>query len=286
MPIAGTTPSLRISVLTRSDDLSNDPLLLITQVVIASALWMFGLWLIQLKYRNASLADVGWCAGLAGTVIWYALMAEGEPARRLLLALMIGLYALRLGTYILFDRVIGKQEDPRYRAVRRRWGRHEAAIMLAYFQVQAAAIAVFSLPPLLVMQNPRPPFSLWELLGVMLWAVAVTGEAVADRQLAVFRRQPWNKDRVCRSGLWRYSRHPNYFFEWLHWWSYVVMALALPAGNWWATLIGPLAMGWALVKVTGIPWTESQALVSRGDDYRLYQQTTSAFIPWPPRTDS
>jgi steroid 5-alpha reductase family enzyme len=265
--------------------LSNDPLLLITQVLIASAAWMFGLWLIQLKYRNASLADAGWCAGLIGAVSWYAVNVEGAPARRLLVALMIGLYGLRLGGYILLDRVIGKREDPRYRSVRRRWGREEPAIMFAYFELQAPAVVLFSIPPLLVMQNPRPGFSLWELLGVMIWAVAVTGEAVADRQLAAFRRQPWNTDRVCRTGLWRYSRHPNYFFEWLHWWSYVVMALALPAGNWWATLIGPLIMGWALVKVTGIPLAESQALESRGDEYRLYQETTSAFIPWPPRID-
>lgn len=157
--------------------------------------------------------------------------------------------------------------------------------MFGYFQLQAVAVCLFSYPPLLVMQNPRPAFSLWELLGVILWAVAVTGEAIADRQLATFRRQPWNKDRVCRTGLWRYSRHPNYFFEWLHWWSYVVMALALPAGNGWATLIGPLIMGWALVKVTAIPLAESQALASRGDEYRLYQETTSAFFPWPPRRD-
>jgi steroid 5-alpha reductase family enzyme len=263
--------------------LSNDPLLLLAQVFIAAAVWMFGLWLIQLKHHNASLADAGWCAGLIGAFMWYALMVEGDPARRILVALMISLYGLRLGIYILFDRVLGKQEDPRYRSVRRRWGRQEPAFMLAYFQLQAVAITVFSLPPLLVMQNQRPGFSLWELLGVILWAVAVTGEAIADRQLAVFRRRPWNKDRVCRTGLWRYSRHPNYFFEWLHWWSYVVMALALPAGNWWATLIGPLVMGWALLKVTGIPLAESRALESRGDDYRVYQQTTSAFIPWPPR---
>jgi steroid 5-alpha reductase family enzyme len=264
--------------------LSNDPLLLLTQIFIASAVWMFGLWLIQRTHHNASLADAGWCAGLIGAVVWYALMVEGDLARRILVALMISLYGLRLGSYILFDRVLGKQEDPRYRSVRRRWGRQEPALMLAYFLLQAAAITVFSLPPLLVMHNQRPGFSLWELLGVMLWAVAVTGEATADRQLAVFRRRLWNRDRVCRTGLWRYSRHPNYFFEWLHWWSYVVMALALPAGNWWATLIGPLVMGWALLKVTGIPLAEARALESRGDDYRIYQETTSAFIPWPPRT--
>jgi steroid 5-alpha reductase family enzyme len=246
---------------------------------------MLALWVVQRIYRNASLADAGWCIGLIAAVTWCALNVEGDPSRRLLVAAMIGLYAARLGFYVLFNRVLGEQEDSRYRTMRERWGRYEPLLMFAYFQLQAGAIAVFSLPPLVVMQNPRPGFSLWELLGLILWAVAVGGEAVADYQLAAFRRKPWNQDRVCRTGLWRYSRHPNYFFEWLHWWSYVAMGLALPAGNWWATLIGPAVMGWALLRVTGIPVTEAQALASRGEEYRLYQQTTNAFFPWPPRED-
>jgi steroid 5-alpha reductase family enzyme len=133
------------------------------------------------------------------------------------------------------------------------------------------------------MQNPHPPFHLVELLGVLLWGVAVTGEAMADWQLAAFRRQPWNRDRVCRVGLWYYSRHPNYFFEWLYWWSYVVMAMASPLGNWGVTLLGPLTMGWALLKVTGIPWTETQTMASRGEEYATYRRTTNAFFPWFPR---
>lgn len=263
----------------------NDPLSLLIHAWLASAVFMLVLWLMQRRRPNASIADVGWCAGMIGAVVWYALTAEGSAARRLLVASMISLYAARLGIHILFDRVIGKQEDARYRTMRRRWGRHEPILMFVYFQMQAVAVALFSLPPLVIMLNPRPAFSLWELCGLVVWAVAVSGEAIADGQLAAFRKQPWNKERVCRAGLWRYSRHPNYFFEWLHWWSYVVMAFALPAGNWWATLIGPLVMGWALVKITGIPPAEAQALATRGEDYRLYQQTTSAFFPWPPRSD-
>jgi steroid 5-alpha reductase family enzyme len=109
----------------------------------------------------------------------------------------------------------------------------------------------------------------------------VTGEAVADRQLGQFRSKPWNRDRVCRDGLWYFSRHPNYFFEWLQWWSYVVMAIGIP--GWPLTWIGPVAMGWALVKVTGIPLVEAQALASRGEEYRIYQRTTNAFFPWLPK---
>jgi steroid 5-alpha reductase family enzyme len=116
---------------------------------------------------------------------------------------------------------------------------------------------------------------------LLIWIVAVSGEAMADRQLAQFRSKSWNHDRVCCDGLWRYSRHPNYFFEWLHWWAYVIMGVSSP--GWLLTWIGPIGMGWALLKVTGIPWTERQALASRGEDYREYQRTTNAFFPWFPR---
>lgn len=260
-----------------------DPLRLLVSAWAVSALLMVLLWIVQRRLRNAAVADVGWCYGLAAVVWWYAASVSGEPARRLLVALMVFLYAVRLGTHVLIDRVWNKTEDGRYRALRLRWGEQEPIRMFWYFQLQAAAIALFSLPPLTVMQNPHPPFHFWDLAGFLLWAVAVAGEAVADRQLAAFRSKPWNRDRVCRVGLWRYSRHPNYFFEWLHWWSYVLMGLASPMGNWSLTLIGPIAMGWALLKVTGIPWTEAQTMTTRGEDYATYRRTTNAFFPWFPR---
>ena len=262
---------------------ARDPLSLLITAWAASAALMVLLWLVERRRRNASIADVGWCYGLALVVWWYAGSAAGEPARRLLVALMIFLYAVRLGTHVLIDRVWRKQEDGRYRALRHQWGAHESSRMFWYFQLQAAAIAFFSLPPLVVMQNPHPPFHFWDLIGFLWWAVAVTGEAVADRQLAAFRSKPWNTGRVCRIGLWRYSRHPNYFFEWLHWWSYVWMALAIPTGGWGLTLIGPMVMGVALLKVTGIPWTEAQSMASRGEEYAEYRRTTNAFFPWFPR---
>ena len=262
---------------------ATDPLSLIMTAWAASALLMGALWLLERRLRNLSIADVGWCYGLALVLLWYAGLVSGEPARRLLVCVMVVVYAVRLGTHVLFDRLWGKSEDGRYRALRLQWGEQGSLRRFWYFQLQAAAIAWFSLPPLVVMQNPFPPFHLADLLGLLLWIVAVTGEAVSDWQLAAFRRQPWNKDRVCREGLWYYSRHPNYFFEWLHWWSYVVMGVASPLGNWGLTLIGPFTMGWALLKVTGIPWTETQTMKSRGLEYADYQRTTNAFFPWFPR---
>ncbi|MCK6498025.1 MAG: DUF1295 domain-containing protein [Nitrospira sp.] len=260
-----------------------DPLTLLLQAWMASAALMALLWLVERRRRNAAVADVGWCYGLAVAVWWYAVNVSGEPARRLLVALMVCLYAVRLGTHVLLDRVWGKSEDGRYRRLREQWGGQATVRLFWYFQLQAAALALLSLPPLIVMQNPHPPFHLWDLVGVLLWAVALVGETMADWQLASFRNQPWNRGRVCRVGLWRYSRHPNYFYEWVQWWSYVVMGWAIPTGGWGLTVIGPLVMGAALWKVTGIPWTETQAMTTRGEEYALYRRTTNAFFPWFPR---
>ncbi len=258
-----------------------DPLALGITGYLVMAGVMGVLWALQQRIGNASLADVGWCAGLIGVVCWYAAQAPGDLERKLMVCVLVSGYAGRLGLHILLDRVVGKHEDARYRRLREQWGRSAPWFMFAYFQLQAAAVALFSLPFLVVIQNPRPPFGLVELIGVLIWLAAVVGEAAADRQLAAFRAKPWNRDRVCREGLWYFSRHPNYFFEWLHWWSYVVMALGAP--GWPLTLIGPVGMGWALLKVTGIPLAEAQALKTRGEEYRRYQETTSAFVPWLPK---
>jgi steroid 5-alpha reductase family enzyme len=258
-----------------------DPLSLVLVGYGALVLFMLGLWAVQLLVRNASIADVGFCIGLIAVVLWYTGQASGETERKLLVIVMVCLYAGRLGLFLLMNRVIGKAEDARYQALRRRWGTQERWKMFGYFQLQAAAVTAFSLPFLVVMQNPRPPFGLAELAGVLIGVGAIVGEAVADVQLSRFRRRSWNRDRVCREGLWYLSRHPNYFFEWLHWWAYVVMALGAP--SWPLTLIGPVGMGWALLKVTGIPWAERRALETKGDDYREYQQTTNAFVPWWPK---
>jgi len=177
--------------------------------------------------------------------------------------------------------VIGKVEDARYSRLRQRWGRWELLAMFGYFQLQALAIAAFSLPFLVIIEHPEPPFNFWELTGFLLWTTAVSSEALADRQLARFRANPTNRSRVCREGFWFYSRHPNYFFEWIHWWAYVVMAIGAP--GWLLTWTAPITMGWALLKVTGVPLAEEQAMRSRGDDYRDYQRKTNVLIPWWPK---
>jgi steroid 5-alpha reductase family enzyme len=190
-------------------------------------------------------------------------------------------WSLRLASYILTNRVLGGPEDGRYQTLRSKWGERAQSRFFLFFQAQGLVDMVFSIPFLVAMSNPRTGLGIWGVAGVLIWLVAVMGEALADRQLAVFRADPINLGKVCRVGLWRASRHPNYFFEWLHWWSYVLLAIGSP---WWAlTLVGPALILFFLFKVTGIPATEAQALASRGEDYRDYQRTTSVFVPWPPR---
>jgi steroid 5-alpha reductase family enzyme len=142
----------------------------------------------------------------------------------------------------------------------------------------------FSLPALLAVVNPAPEFSLLEYAAAALWAVAFAGESTADRQLLHFKMEPTNAGRTCQQGLWRYSRHPNYFFEWLIWVSYALFAAASPWG--WLASACPLVMLYLLLRVTGIPPTEAHALVTRGDEYREYQRTTSAFVPWVRRREA
>ncbi len=248
---------------------------------LAMALAMLALWEVQRRRGDASVVDAAWTAGLGLLAVAYAVALPGDPGRRLLIAALAGLWSARLAVHLVRDRVVGKPEDPRYREMRRQWGARAQVEFFWYFQAQALAAALFSVPFLLAMRDPRPFPGAADAVAVLVWLVAVGGEWLADAQLARFRADPANRGRTCRAGLWGWSRHPNYFFEWLHWWAYVPLALGVPWG--WLALGGPAAMLYLLFRVTGIPKNEARALETRGDDYRDYQRRTSVFIPWPPR---
>lgn len=247
------------------------------------ALIMALLWWVQQIRRDAGVVDVAWAGGLALLALIYAVASEGYLPRRLLVGALAGIWGTRLAVYLLYNRVIGKQEDGRYQTLRAHWGPKAPVYFFFFFQAQALLDVVLSLPFLVAMQNPQPTLTGWDYTGVGVWLLAVGGETVADRQLARFRARPESRGRTCREGLWRYSRHPNYFFEWIHWWTYV--AIAVGSAYWWVTLTAPALMLFFILKVTGIPPTEEQALASRGEDYRRYQRTTSAFIPWFPKEE-
>jgi steroid 5-alpha reductase family enzyme len=238
---------------------------------------MFLLWLIHLPMGNASIVDVGWAFGLPLLAVTYAVIGSGYVWRRWLLAGMAIVWGVRLGTYLLL-RIVGKPEEGRYQELRRQWKNHVALKFLLFFEFQALLDLFLSLPFLLAALNPQPALSPLEYAGFALWIVALAGETIADAQLAAFKRDSSLRGEVCQRGLWKYSRHPNYFFEWLIWVAWALFALASPYG--WIALLCPALMFYFLFRVTGIPATEAQALRSKGEAYRRYQQTTSAFVPW------
>jgi steroid 5-alpha reductase family enzyme len=236
------------------------------------------LWKVHFRIHNAGIVDVGWAGGLAFIAALDALLGNGYASRRALIGGMVVLWGMRLALHLWFDRIVGKPEEPRYAALREAWHDVDGKKFFFMFQFQALLDVVLSLPVLVSVINPNPSGSALEISGFVLWACALTGESAADAQLKRFKSDPANKGKTCRAGLWNYSRHPNYFFEWLTWIAYFLFALASPHG--WVTGVCPLVMLYFLLKVTGIPATEAQALKSRGDEYREYQRTTSMFVPW------
>jgi steroid 5-alpha reductase family enzyme len=245
------------------------------------ALLMFVIWLISMRLRNAGIVDVGWALGLVILSVWYAWQGPGFGPRKWVMAAMVSFWGIRLASHLL-RRIASEPEDGRYQQLRREWqGKNIPLRFLFFFEFQALLDVLLSLPMLLAALNSAPQLSALEYAGVGLWLVAVIGESIADAQLAAFKRDPANRGRVCQQGLWRYSRHPNYFFEWFIWVAWMVYALASPWG--WLSVVCPALMLFFLFRVTGIPATEAQALRSRGQEYARYQQTTSAFVPWFPK---
>jgi steroid 5-alpha reductase family enzyme len=241
---------------------------------------MLALWARQLRTRDATSVDVAWTLLVVGFALTYAVAADGDPTRRVLVAGLVAAWGLRLALHLVRDRVLAARgEDGRYRAFREQWGPRAPRNFLFLHLAQVVFALLFSVPLLAAMRGG--PLDAWALAGVLVWLIAVAGEGLADRQLAAFRADPTNRGEVCRAGLWRYSRHPNYFFEWLQWWAYVLIGHAAPL-----TFVGPAVMLVFLFRLTGIPYTERQALRTRGEKYRAYQRTTSAFIPWPPRPEA
>ena len=238
---------------------------------------MFALWLLHLRVKNASVVDPGWAFGLAIIALTYAFMGPGYFWRRWLAAMMAAVWGLRLGTH-LWRRIAGKPEEGRYQQLRKEWGENIAWKFLVFFEMQALLDVFLSTPFLIVSLNTHAGIQPLEYAGLALWLLALIGESVADSQLAAFQRQSAKPAAVCQRGLWNYSRHPNYFFEWMIWVAWALFALASPYG--WLALGCPLLMLYLLFRVTGIPATEAQALRSKGDAYRHYQETTSSFVPW------
>jgi steroid 5-alpha reductase family enzyme len=241
------------------------------------AVLMVLLWIYSEAYKNAGIVDVGWAASTGALGVYYAFAASGLPARRLGLGLLTGIWGFRLAWYLFFDRVYLRPEDKRYNVYRVRWEPNPSGKFFLVFQAQGLLVVVLSLPFLLAC-SALAPVGPTDVAALFVWVVGICGEAMADHQLVRFKADPANRGKTCRAGLWRYSRHPNYFFEWTIWCAYAMVAWPHTYGI--LAWISPAIMLFLLLKVTGIPPAEAQSLKSRGDEYREYQRTTSAFIPW------
>ena len=246
------------------------------------ALVMAALWWVARFRRNAGIVDVAWALGTGLTAGWLLSVDQpGDPIRRLLLGLLVGLWSLRLAIH-LWLRLIREREDGRYTYLRQAAGERESVALFGFFQMQAAWGLMFAIPIWAAAHGTAgTPLGPLGIAGILIWLLGFAGEWLADRQLAQFRRRPANQGQVCRRGLWRYSRHPNYFCEWLLWVGYAVIAVGAPL--WWVGAAAVPVMYLFLTRITGIPFTEAQALRSRGEAYADYQRTTSAFLPLPPR---
>lgn len=251
------------------------PTLLVAATLLCAA-GFAAVWLVSVRIRNYGLLDVAWSYGVAVLAPIYAVLGDGAPARKWIFAGIGVVWSLRLGTYILL-RVLRHhpKEDVRYESLRRRWP--GSGQFLLFFELQAGLVVVFSLPFLFAAHNTQPALTPWEVAGLAIAVLSLLGEATADAQLKRFKVSA-AAGTVCDVGLWRFSRHPNYFFESLFWWGIALAALSSPWG--WISIACPLLMLYFLFQLTGIPLTEEYALKSKGEAYREYQRTTSAFVPW------
>ncbi len=242
-------------------------------------LLMLLVWIWATAIRNASIVDVAWslCFAVIAVLIWWK--ATGDGFRKTLVCALMILWSLRL-TLHLAARVFTHihEEEGRYQQLRKDWAPHINRAFFFFFQAQALSTIILSVPFFIITQNDNALMTVAEYTGASLWLLAIIGEGIADAQLARFKKDTANKGKVCTAGLWKYSRHPNYFFQLMIWIAVFIFALSSRYG--WLAIISPLIIGYLIFKVTGIPKTEEQSLRSKGEAYREYQRTTSAFIPW------
>ncbi len=240
----------------------------------------FLVWLAAYKIQKTSIVDIFWSLFILSAVIFYFYFSSPHAAFHVFCLGLVSFWAVRLSLHIYF-RGRGQGEDPRYQALRAQWGSREKQKMLIFFFQQGFAAWVFSIPFLILFLSRRSIFGVWEAIGVLIWIAAFNGEAISDAQLLTFKKDPQNKGHVCRVGFWKYSRHPNYFFEWLNWIAYAWIAMPHHYGE--LALVCPMLMYYFLNKVSGVPLAEKQSLKSRSGEYAEYQRITPPFFPWLPK---
>jgi steroid 5-alpha reductase family enzyme len=262
---------------------------IVVAISFALSAIMAGAWLIWRGTRNSGWVDATWTFGLGAIggigAVSPTLLSGALTLRQIVVAILVVFWSLRLGLHIA-ARTARITDDPRYAKLLRDWGAAAPRQMFWLLQKQALVSIPLALSIVLAAWNPVPGLRLQDFIGVFVLIAAIAGEGLSDRQLRGFRADPKNRDRVCDSGLWSWSRHPNYFFEWFGWLAYPLLAIDLGGGYpWgWIALAGPACMYWLLVHISGIPPLEAHMLERRCDEFRAYQARTNAFFLGPPRT--
>ncbi len=242
-------------------------------------------WVLSRHTENATLVDIAWSYSIAFLVPLVAILADsGWEPRRIAGTIIALAWSLRLGTH-LAKRTLKKhpEEDKRYTSLREGKDSPWFPYFFLIFHFQGALSTALTLPFCLAFLREETAFSLMEIIGLSLAAISIAGESLADHQLKTFLKKRTDHSEVCKRGLWRVSRHPNYFFEWLFWVGIGAFGFSATSIGWLA-LLAPILMLWFLLKVTGIAMSEIQSLKSKGDHYRQYQKETSPFIPWFPKS--
>ncbi len=243
---------------------------------------MAGLWLFARRIQNYAIVDVAWSFSFGLVMLIYFSLSGRHGWSSMALTALVFIWSSRLGTH-LYGRIAGKPEEGRYKTLREEWKDQLNLKFFLFFQAQGLSVVVLSVPFLFTLYAPDQTMGPFQWAGLVLAVIALSGETIADRQLTRFVENPQNRGKVCKVGLWSWSRHPNYFFESLIWVSFTLFALNAPWG--WLSFTSPLIIWYLILNVTGIPPTEEQCLKSRGQAYRAYQQETSAFFPLPPKSD-
>lgn len=244
-------------------------------------------WLVQRLTGQGGWADAFWSLGTGAAGVGLALLPigeEGPSARQSLVAVLIGLWGLRLGLHIV-RRAASETEDPRYAALRQTWGDQHQIKLFGFLMLQAGAASLLLFSILIAAHRPGESLTLQDGFAAAVFLCAVFGEGLADRQLAAFKADPAHRSQVCDRGLWAWSRHPNYFFEWLGWCAWPLFAIDL-SGDWpwgWLALTAPAYIYWLLTKVSGLPMLEAHMRRSRAEAWEAYAARTSPFFPRAPR---
>jgi steroid 5-alpha reductase family enzyme len=250
--------------------------------VIVVVIYMTVWFIIAQALRRNDVADVAWGTGFIVTALSAMIFTEGVAPSGLLVVILVILWGGRLACHIFF-RNRGKGEDSRYKKWRQEWGKY--AVIRAYFQVfilQGLLIIIISLPVTAIIMSEQNSLSALDICGICIWFVGFAFETIGDYQLMKYKRDPANKGKIMTQGLWKYTRHPNYFGEVALWWGVYFIALSVPWG--WATILGPVTITYLILKVSGIPLLEEK--YKDNPEFLKYKKRTSAFFPLPPRKET